>query len=113
MGPDGKLIYREALTRVDKEFVGIAGQGRAPEKRFRFAHKCVERGCKQWAEGKCGIIDAVLAHHTRPESKPDQLPQCAIRPACRWFAQRGAAACAICPEIITDAREDVEPEITT
>jgi hypothetical protein len=31
-----------------------------------------------------------------------RLPACAIRHSCRWYAQRGAAACAVCPQIVAD-----------
>ena len=108
VGPQGRVIFREEPTKVDKEFVETASQGRAPEKRFRFAHKCVECGCKQWAAGKCGVIDLVLSYHPQSVSAEMELPKCSIRQTCRWFSQRGAAACVICPLITTDAREDVD-----
>jgi hypothetical protein len=31
-----------------------------------------------------------------------ELPRCAIRSSCRWFAQRGAEACAVCPLVVAD-----------
>ena len=31
-----------------------------------------------------------------------RLPRCAIRRTCRWFAQRGADACAVCPRVVAD-----------
>jgi hypothetical protein len=31
-----------------------------------------------------------------------RLPACGIRRTCRWFAQRGAAACGVCPLIVAD-----------
>jgi hypothetical protein len=105
VGPNG-VIYREQLTRVDAAFVDLASQSGNPEKRFRFANKCVECGCKQWSKGKCGVIEAVMEHHP-DESKTSELPRCSIRETCRWFAQAGRAACMICPRIVTDSREDV------
>jgi hypothetical protein len=30
------------------------------------------------------------------------LPACAIRRTCRWYAQRGPAACAVCPLVVAD-----------
>jgi hypothetical protein len=30
------------------------------------------------------------------------LPECSIRPHCRWHLQSGDAACRACPEVITD-----------
>ena len=107
VGPQG-VIYREQHTRVDAAFVELASQVGSPERRFRFANKCVECGCKQWSNGRCGVIDAVMAY--RPEeSQTTELPKCSIRETCRWFAQAGRAACMICPLIVTDSREDVVP----
>jgi hypothetical protein len=36
------------------------------------------------------------------DSPPAVLPACAIRRTCRWYAQRGAAACTVCPLIVAD-----------
>jgi hypothetical protein len=30
------------------------------------------------------------------------LPECSIRPQCRWHLQSGDAACRACPEVVTD-----------
>jgi hypothetical protein len=37
-----------------------------------------------------------------PVGNAPGLPGCGIRQSCRWFHQRGEAACRICPEIVTD-----------
>lgn len=106
VGPHG-VIYREQLTRIDAAFVELASQGGTPEKRFRFANKCVENGCKQWSNGKCGVIEAVMNHYPGEASEDGDLPRCSIRDTCRWFSQAGRAACMICPGIVTDSREDI------
>lgn len=95
-----QFISRDKIF-IDKEFVHIANLGRKPEKRFRFADTCMTHGCKQWAEGRCGVIDKaiqLLPH----EYESSELPACSIRDQCRWYEQLGAKARAVCPEIITD-----------
>jgi hypothetical protein len=49
------------------------------------------------------VIDEVL-QVVAPRGDLAELPECSIRAQCRWFAQSGAAACAACPEVVTDAR---------
>lgn len=102
--PDGRVAYSSDKIVVTDEFVDIASQGRSPEKRFRFAGKCIKSGCKQWDTDRCGVIDSVLEFAPAINGE-FELPECSIRPQCRWFQQNGAKACQICPEVVTDARE--------
>lgn len=101
---DGRVGYLTPPMAIDEEFVAIARRGRSPGKRFRFAGPCVESGCAQWSGGRCGVIDSVLEERDEllPNGAPAALPHCAIRSACRWFAQAGAEACHVCPLVITD-----------
>lgn len=103
---DGRVAFSSERIVVSEEFVQIASQGRTPEKRFRFGGNCVQAGCKQWTDGQCGVIEKVVAD-VDTSNEPAGLPECSIRPECRWFDQRGPAACAACPLVITDMREDV------
>lgn len=88
---------------VDADFLEAARKGRALEKRFRFSSPCIKSDCGQWADGRCGVIDRVMAM-VPPEGEPVLQP-CGIRGSCRWFDQSGARACAVCPEVVTDTRE--------
>ena len=100
--PDGSVAFAKDRIAVDAAFVDSASQGRAPETRFRFSTPCASSGCHQWTGERCGVIDSVLAEagaYTSPE-----LPDCAIRSDCRWFAQSGSAACAVCDRVVTDTR---------
>lgn len=100
---DGRIAYSADEIVVNSEFVQIARSGRPPEKRFRFAGKCIQTGCQQWTGSRCGVIDSLsTVPRTVDESN---LPECSIRPRCRWFLQSGASACAICPDVITDLTE--------
>ena len=106
--PAGTVAYIQPPTRVGAEFVGRAQTLGHPERRFRFSSACLEGACPQWTGSACAVIDLVIG--SRPDEPPAgkatasgaALPACAIRRSCRWFAQRGAAACTVCPEIVAD-----------
>lgn len=98
---DGIVDLLSVPITVDKEFIEIASQGRRPEIRFRFSGRCVEGACKQWTGTTCGVIENVL-DIVEEGQKVKSLPSCGIRSTCRWFHQEGAAACYVCPLIITD-----------
>ena len=100
---DGTVAFLPQQRVVDDFLVKLAHEGRAPEKRFRFADTCVKSGCQQWGNGRCGVIDRILAaNSTYPASA--ELPACSIRSDCRWHLQWGKQACGICPLVITDLR---------
>ena len=101
---DGTVGYVSPPLEIDVDFVEHAKRGRTPEKRFRFAGPCVEGRCAQWTGSRCGVIDTVLTTPDRPQA-PERLPHCGIRSTCRWYAQSGAEACAVCPLVVTDLRE--------
>ncbi len=98
--PDGRVAYARNRVVIDEDFVAVAKQGDAAEKRFRFSSLCVEKGCAQWDGSKCGVIEKLL--DLAPDLG-DVLPECSIREECRWFEQRGAEACRVCPYVITDS----------
>jgi len=104
---DGRVAYAAERVIVDEEFVTASQEGRPPESRFRFSSPCVRGACRQWKGDRCGVIDEVLAavrgHAGSHVPGLGELPNCSIRPTCRWFAQAGAEACAVCPRVITDA----------
>jgi hypothetical protein len=102
---NGTVAFLKERRIVDDFFVKLAREGRQPEKRFRFADRCVKSGCSQWEGGRCGVIDRVLAANSSYENS-EQLPNCSIRSECRWHLQWGARACGICPLIVTDLRKD-------
>src|SRR5215217_3316213 len=106
VGEDGVVGYVSPLITIDNDFVQQAHKGRTPEKRFRFSQPCIEDGCQQWTGSRCGVIDRAL-QAAEEESvggvfKDAALPKCTIRPRCRWFAQVGRSACAVCPLVITE-----------
>ena len=114
VGKNGVVGYVRPLMRVDEAFVRKAREGHAPERRFRFSQPCIESACKQWSGDRCGVIDRALpaaeeagASYTSGKA----LPRCTIRPRCRWFAQAGRDACAVCPLVITDVGRERQMEV--
>jgi hypothetical protein len=94
------LGYVDPPLPITDEFMTLVEtSGGAAEQRFRFTERCIERGCGQWVGGGCGVIERLLQH---PVMTTTPLPACGIRGRCRWYAQRGPDACAVCPYVVTD-----------
>ncbi|MEN9612637.1 MAG: hypothetical protein RLZZ628_3451 [Bacteroidota bacterium] len=81
---------------LDDDFIFAALQGRSPEKRFRFVHKCVKSACEKWDGHACGVAKTVL-EKIEPQDWISTLPECGIRSQCRWYVQEGENACRVCP----------------
>lgn len=97
----GRLAYVQPPTRIDAAFVARARAMGRPEARFRFSLPCSEAACPQWTGSGCGVVDHVIDEEPA-QAVPGRLPTCAIRRTCRWHAQRGADACAVCPLVVAD-----------
>ena len=107
---DGSVAFSKDRIVIDEAFVEVARQGRSPEKRFRFSSTCKRAACVQWGNDRCGIVDRIIVEHEQfgnAASEPFVLPECSIRPQCRWHLQSGDTACRACPEVITDTGADV------
>jgi hypothetical protein len=108
---DGSVAFSKDRIVIDAAFVEAARQGRSPEKRFRFSSTCKRAGCIQWTDGKCGIVDRIIGEHEEHAAAASEeafvLPECSIRPQCRWHLQSGDKACRACPEVITDTRAEI------
>lgn len=74
---DGTVGIMGRLLQVDAAFLDTARKGREPEKRFRFASPCRKSDCREWGDGRCGVIDRVLTL-IAPEGDVALLP-CGIR----------------------------------
>ncbi len=100
VGQQGTIAFIPIKLVVDKAFVSAAtAYARPPEQRFRFANRCMKGGCRHWHGARCHVADMVI-EHVKGGGEP--LPACSIRESCRWFAQRGALACSVCADVITD-----------
>ncbi len=105
----GMVSLLPVPLKINDAFVEIAKQGRRPEKRFRFAAPCLECGCQQWNEGRCGVIDRCSAEIDSQKNLTLDIPKCSIRSQCRWFRQNGVTACRVCQEVVTDVSEGFFP----
>src|SRR6185503_9785891 len=74
---EGTVAFFPEKMPVDREFVAIANEGTAPEKRFRFAGRCLKSCCKQWTGTRCGVIDNLMQQ--APVDETVDLPECSIR----------------------------------
>jgi len=92
---------------VTSEFLEKARMQGSLEKRFRFSNQCLKHGCGQWKNGQCGVINTLASVNEHLEAG-NNLPPCAIRNQCRWFAQEAGKACMICPHVVTDSTEVTE-----
>lgn len=117
VGSDGIVGYVRPPLRVGAEFVEAAEQARTPEHRFRFAAPCLEKGCVHWSGTRCDVIDQAEAASTVTAAdryEDSSLPDCDLRPSCRWFEQIGVRACSVCPQIFNflgrDAAEEQESQ---
>src|SRR5215469_14861461 len=107
----GQVAYLSPNIPVTAEWLGeIAASGIPIENRMRFACKCMESRCRQWngdaSGGRCGLVDRAVEALSITEGRED-LPNCGIRPTCRWYAQHQAKACAACPEVIRRPAENL------
>ena len=99
----GRIVYAAEELEVSGDFVESVKQSGAAEKMFRFASPCARAGCQQWTGTRCAIVDEALEFNQQ-FAESGEMPDCSIRAQCRWFAQTGPKACAVCPYIITDTR---------
>ena len=112
-------VFEERIV-IDEAFVKAARQGRTPEKRFRFSEHLNVRGAFSGPTGSAASWTASSSNtemrheeHATAENEPFVLPECSIRPQCRWYLQSGETACRACPEVITDTGGEVAtPEIS-
>jgi len=102
---DKTVALLNTTLKVDSEFVQTAKQIGSPEKRFRFANKCVKSGCKQWTGERCGVMDILIEANQNVELDDDLKP-CIIREQCRWYSQAGPRACGLCTFVVTNNMEE-------
>ncbi len=65
---------------------------------FRFAAECEGDACAHFKDDSCTLAERISSD---VPGVVEMLPRCAIRRECRWYSERGAAACRRCPQVIT------------
>ena len=93
-----RLVQLGQPLPVTGELLRMA-QPVTPTEVFRFAAPCAKGACQHFRSGTCRLASKIVGHL---EPVTDELPSCAIRDRCRWFAQEGADACFRCPAVVTD-----------
>ena len=105
---DNTVNLLNTPIKINEEFIKKANEYGEPERRLRFADKCVKSGCKQWTRGSCGIMNELARVNPSIKSNQrDELPACAIRSTCRWYSQEGSKACKICLFVVTQSQDDI------
>jgi len=100
-----RISYLKHLAGVtDGTMAACAAGALSPTSIFRFAAPCEKSGCHNWSGTNCRVGERLV--QILP-AVSEQLPDCQLRPVCRWFDQEGQQACFRCPHVITD-QEDFE-----
>jgi hypothetical protein len=93
-------FLRSSFPISDGTMFALAGDVLRPNEVFRFAAPCEQAGCTNWSGAHCRVAERLV--QILPVSSID-LPACAIRSECRWFAQEGSAACMRCSQVVTNS----------
>jgi len=94
------ISYLEKPVKVKDEtvFAFVSNPVRSTEV-FRFAAPCEKSGCNNWSGSTCRVAQGLVQILPTAAS---ELPDCKLRPTCRWYEQEGGPACLRCPLVITD-----------
>lgn len=93
-----RVAYLETLLPVTPELLERTAPV-PPNRVLRTAAACVECACSHFDGAACTLASRIVAMVPPAVDRP---PPCAIRPRCRWWKQEGRAACARCPEVVTE-----------
>ncbi|MER5703671.1 hypothetical protein ABT023_17255 [Micromonospora sp. NPDC002296] len=103
--PAGRVAYVTPQLPAEVALATVAGSPEPAESRYRLAGPCVTSSCGFWTGDHCGLGARVAESYREVTGSTEaELPRCAIRRSCRWYAEQGAAACAACSHVVTDAR---------
>jgi hypothetical protein len=101
-----RVAYLEKGVEVPREAIESL-EGVSPTRVLRFAGKCASSGCVQFQNGRCRLGKDILEGIT---PAPERIPDCSIRPTCRWFAENGPEICKRCSRVVTSVTTG-EPEL--
>ncbi|WP_434743030.1 hypothetical protein [Micromonospora sp. SH-82] len=103
--PAGRVAYVTPQVPAEVALGTRTGEPGPVESRFRLAGPCVTSSCGFWTGVHCGLGERLADSYRETGGPADvDLPKCAIRRSCRWYAEQGAPACAACSHVVTDAR---------
>ncbi|HEX2165406.1 MAG TPA: nitrogen fixation protein [Thermoanaerobaculia bacterium] len=98
-GAEARIVYLRAPAPVTDELLALAGP-LSPTRVFRFAAPCAGHGCQHFDGTDCRLAKRIVREMP---AAVEEIAVCALRPACRWWKQEGAAACRRCPMIVTES----------
>jgi hypothetical protein len=93
-----RIAYLKPGANVDIGALPRDDEGVKITEVFRLAARCEEHRCTHFDGSRCTLAKRIVA--TLPPVV-DALPQCQIRPTCRWYAEQGRRACFRCPQVVT------------
>ncbi|MEO3777197.1 hypothetical protein ABGB16_10180 [Micromonospora sp. B11E3] len=103
--PAGRVAYVTPQLPAEVALAASAGADGPVESRYRFAGPCVTSSCGFWTGDHCGLGERLVASYRETTGSAEaELPRCAIRRSCRWYAEQGPSACVACSHVVTDAR---------
>ncbi|MBB5868347.1 hypothetical protein F4553_001726 [Allocatelliglobosispora scoriae] len=102
--PMGKVAYITPEVPAETVLSGMDDSAGPLEASYRFAGPCVTSRCGFWTGEHCGLGATLVESYQASGGEEVDLPKCAIRRNCRWFAEQGPAACSPCSYVVTDAR---------
>ena len=94
-----RLVHLTRALPVTDVLLALSGPV-APTEVFRFAAPCAGHSCQHFDGEDCRLVKRVV--QILP-AVADDTPPCTLRPSCRWWQQEGKAACARCPQIVTES----------
>lgn len=92
-----RVSWIEKPVPVTEEILALTGEV-PPTQVLRIAAPCQENACCHFDGTDCRLATKLV--QLMP-AVTQSLPPCQIRKDCRWYAQEGRAACAVCPQIVT------------
>jgi hypothetical protein len=94
-----RLVHLTRALPVTDELLALSGPV-APTEVFRFAAPCAGNSCQHFDGNDCRLVTRIV--QLLPSVTGGELPPCSLRPTCRWWQQEGKAACARCPQVVTE-----------
>jgi hypothetical protein len=94
-----RVAFLDQAVPATQELLALSGPVE-PTEVFRFAAPCAGNACRHFDGADCSLATRIVQRLPTAVIDP---PDCAIRPACRWWLQEGIEACLRCPLVVTES----------
>jgi hypothetical protein len=107
-----RVIYLAEPVLLTEE-IAASLDGVSDGEVLRIAAPCQEGACPHFRDSDCSLITKIVRAGPDASDAADahSLPQCYLRPRCRWFRQEKAAACRRCPTIATEVPDSTDLQL--